>query len=95
MAFSTTTLSGFARHAWPLAFAALLCAAGCAVGPNYKKTATAIPAAFKESAGWKAATPAETAARAPWSEMLGDPFLNELESQVNLSNQRVLPPAAD
>lgn len=95
MAFPTTTLSGFARRAWPLAFAALLCAAGCAVGPDYRKPATAVPAAFKESAGWKAATPADTAARAPWWEIYTDPLLNELESQVALSNQGVLQAAAN
>jgi NodT family efflux transporter outer membrane factor (OMF) lipoprotein len=82
-----------ARRASPW-LAALLCA-GCAVGPNYKRPATAAFPTFKEAAGWKTAAPADTAARAPWWEIFADPLLNELESQVNLSNQTVLQAAAN
>ena len=95
MALPTTTLCGSARHSWPLALAALLFAAGCAVGPDYRKPATAVPTAFKEASGWKAATPADTAARAPWWEIYADPLLDDLESQVSLSNQGVLQAAAN
>ena len=94
MALPTTFSSGRARLAWLLALAALLGAAGCAVGPNYKRPVSAVPAAFKESAGWKAASPADTAPRAPWWEIYADPLLNGLESQVAVSNQSVLQAAA-
>jgi len=89
MALPTTISFG------PFAFAALLLAAGCAVGPNYKRPPTAVPTSFKESAGWKAATPSDTAARAPWWEIFSDPILSDFESQVNLSNQNVLQAAAN
>jgi len=71
-----------------LAFgAALLClAAGCAVGPDYKRPVVAVPAAFKEAAGWKAAEPSENVKRGPWWEVFDDPVLNDLEGQVNASN---------
>ena len=65
--------------------------AGCAVGPAYERPAlAALPAAFKEAAGWKAATPADAAIRSAWWEEFHDPLLNELESQVAASNQSLL-----
>ncbi len=63
----------------------------CAVGPDYKKPDLGTPAykdnAYKEQAGWKAAQPADAAARGPWWELFGDAPLNDLEVQVNVSNQ--------
>jgi NodT family efflux transporter outer membrane factor (OMF) lipoprotein len=82
------------------ALAALLCsltAAGCAVGPRYKRPDAPVPPAFKEApppAGpdakeWKPAEPADERARGPWWEVFGDPRLNELEQKVSVSNQNV------
>jgi NodT family efflux transporter outer membrane factor (OMF) lipoprotein len=74
-----------------LAAAALALAAGCAVGPDFKKPVVAnVPAAFKEDAGWKVAAPDDGAKRGPWWEVFGDPVLNQLEAQVESSNQNVL-----
>jgi NodT family efflux transporter outer membrane factor (OMF) lipoprotein len=72
----------------------LLCAAGaltsaCAVGPNYKRPAAPSTGAFKEQEGWKPSEPADVLARGPWWEIFKDPVLNELESQVEISNQNV------
>lgn len=64
----------------------LLLAGGCAVGPNYHRPLAAVPAAYKEAAGWKAATPNDAAARGAWWEVFGDARLNDLESQVAGSN---------
>jgi len=72
-----------------LAAACLILAAGCSVGPDYKRPAMAIPAAFKEDAGWKVAAPDDGAARGPWWEVFNDPVLNGLETQVETSNQSV------
>jgi NodT family efflux transporter outer membrane factor (OMF) lipoprotein len=46
----------------------------------------ALPAAFKENPGWKAATPSDGIARGPWWEVFKDPVLDGLESQVDASN---------
>ena len=74
---------------WLAAGAAALLA-GCAAGPAYHRPEAAAPAAFKEAAGWKAATPAEAAPRGPWWEAFGDPELNDLETRVATANQTLL-----
>jgi NodT family efflux transporter outer membrane factor (OMF) lipoprotein len=60
---------------------------GCAVGPDYKKPELAVPAAYKENAGWKQATPSDAIKRGAWWEIYADPLLNDLEKQVDVSNQ--------
>ncbi len=65
----------------------LALAAGCAVGPDFKRPAMALPAAFKENPGWKVASPDEAAPRGPWWEVFGDPVLNDLEVQVEKANE--------
>ncbi|QAU33044.1 efflux transporter outer membrane subunit [Janthinobacterium sp. 17J80-10] len=74
---------------------ALLILAGCSVAPVYQRPAAGIPAAFKEAAApvadtaaqWKAAQPAEEAARGQWWKVFGDDALNALEDQALLANQ--------
>ncbi len=66
-------------------FGALL--AACAVGPDYKKPDLAVPAAYKENAGWKQAQPGDAIKRGAWWEIYGDTSLNDLEKQVDVSNQ--------
>jgi NodT family efflux transporter outer membrane factor (OMF) lipoprotein len=70
-------------------FALSLLGAACAVGPNYKKPSTEVPAGFKEAppAGWKTAQPQDGVLRGKWWEAFGDPALNALEEQVAASNQ--------
>jgi NodT family efflux transporter outer membrane factor (OMF) lipoprotein len=82
-------------------FAAALCgvvfAAGCDVGPKYAKPSAQTPVAYKEltpenykeTDGWKVATPKDDALRGAWWQIFGDAKLNELEEQVNISNQNV------
>jgi NodT family efflux transporter outer membrane factor (OMF) lipoprotein len=73
--------------------ALLLLTAGCMVGPKYSKPSAPIAPAFKESSewtqgdGWKVAQPNDTALRGKWWELYGDTKLNELEEQVDPSNQ--------
>jgi hypothetical protein len=49
---------------------------------DFKETA-----AWKEGDGWKIAKPDDAQLRGKWWELYGDPTLNELEEQVDPSNQ--------
>src|SRR6266513_2610152 len=73
------------------AFCLLVFVCACTIGPKYKTPATPLPPAFKEPppADWKTATPHDDTLRGDWWEMFGDPQLNDLESQVNVSNQNI------
>ena len=78
----------------------LLLAAGCSVGPNYKRPTAAAPPAFKEqppvnfkeaeAAGWKPSQPGDAYSKGRWWELYNDAALNALEEQVSVSNQNVL-----
>jgi NodT family efflux transporter outer membrane factor (OMF) lipoprotein len=75
--------------------ACIALAAGCAVGPDYKRPEVATPAAFKEGQGWNVASPSDGAKRGPWWEAFDDPVLNALESQVDRSNPTIAQAAAN
>ncbi len=78
-----------------VAVATAVLLAGCAVGPDYHRPDTAIPAAFKEApAGWKVAQPADRTDRGAWWTVYGDPQLDALVARVNTSNQTVAQYAA-
>ena len=72
--------------------AAALCVmlAACAVGPDYVRPAAPVPEAYKEMGDWKVAQPGDTTIRGKWWSIFNDPQLNDLEEQVNISNQTVL-----
>lgn len=70
-------------------------AAGCAVGPDYRRPAVPAPAAFKEAEGWKPAAPAETIERGAWWKVFHDPVLDELAPQVATSNFSLAQSAAN
>jgi NodT family efflux transporter outer membrane factor (OMF) lipoprotein len=65
----------------------LISLAGCTVGPDYEKPTAPVSSTFKESKGWKVATPRDGAAKGQWWEAFKDPLLNRLEQQVEVSNQ--------
>jgi NodT family efflux transporter outer membrane factor (OMF) lipoprotein len=69
--------------------------AGCAVGPNFKRPAMALPPAFKEDAGWTSAAPGDGSDRGPWWEVFGDPVLNDLETRLGASNESIIEAAAN
>ncbi|KVC89522.1 RND transporter [Burkholderia ubonensis] len=78
-----------------VAFATAVLLAGCAVGPDYHRPDTPMPAAFKEApAGWKVAQPADGADRGAWWRVYGDPQLDALIDKLNASNQTVAQSAA-
>lgn len=70
---------------------------GCTVGPKYHVPPTPAPPAYKEmtpadvkqTEGWKEAQPQDSSLHGKWWEMFGDPQLNALEEQVNISNQNI------
>jgi NodT family efflux transporter outer membrane factor (OMF) lipoprotein len=69
-------------------FAATL--GGCSLAPHYERPATATPPAeFKEMAGWKLASPADTAPRGEWWKVFHDPQLDDLEAQLAGANQNL------
>jgi len=73
-----------------LVTSALLALAACTVGPNYVRPTAPVPAAFKESEGWKIAQPGDGRIGAAWWRLFNDPQLSALEEQVVISNQNLL-----
>jgi NodT family efflux transporter outer membrane factor (OMF) lipoprotein len=66
----------------------ILFCTGCAVGPNYVRPSADVPADYKEAPpNWKQAQPSDAIAKGKWWEVYEDGQLNELEEQVNVSNQ--------
>ena len=65
--------------------------AGCMVGPDYKKPPPATPPtpAYKETTDsvFRPALPRDTIDRGPWWSVYGDPTLDALMAQVEVSNQ--------
>lgn len=71
----------------------LLClsVSGCLVGPNYVRPSPATPPtpAFKETSdvAFRPALPRDTIDRGRWWSIYGDPTLDQLVAQVEISNQ--------
>jgi NodT family efflux transporter outer membrane factor (OMF) lipoprotein len=61
--------------------------ASCSVGPDYKKPDAPVATQFKELAGWKPASPADAVDRGSWWTIYKDPVLDDLEKQIDISNQ--------
>ena len=62
---------------------------GCVVGPKYHQPAVQAPAAYKEVGDWKPAQPNDQNLGGSWWTIFQDPQLNELEDQINVSNQNL------
>jgi NodT family efflux transporter outer membrane factor (OMF) lipoprotein len=62
---------------------------GCAIGPDYKKPDVETPAAYKEQGNWKPAAVAAMPGGGAWWKIYGDPVLDDLEAQVEVSNQNL------
>ncbi len=67
--------------------ALLLALPGCMVGPDYRRPAAPITAAYKELPGWTVATPADALPKGDWWRVYDDPVLDSLEREVERSNQ--------
>ena len=72
-----------------LATALTLWLTGCMVGPDYQRPQAAVPAHYKELAGWTQAAPAAAAPKGDWWTGFHDPLLDRLEPMVVVSNQTV------
>jgi NodT family efflux transporter outer membrane factor (OMF) lipoprotein len=74
---------------------AALCAllGACAVGPDYRRPALDVGAAYKEGQGevegWKPARPRDEADRGAWWRVYDDAVLDGLVERLNASNQTV------
>ena len=67
------------------------------MGPKYHRASVDYSGTYKELTpdelkkidGWKVAQPKDDALHGKWWEIFGDPQLNALEEQVNISNQNI------
>jgi len=90
--FSPRTVNRTARQLRAIAVAAAvaIAVAGCAVGPDYQRPATPMPASYKEAPqGWKVAQPSDQFDRGEWWTIYNDASLNDLEARLNQSNQSI------
>ena len=68
----------------------------CKVGPEYVRPSTDVPLHYKElkpaksDTNWKIAQPNDAAVRGEWWLIFNDPVLNDLEAQLNRSNQTII-----
>jgi NodT family efflux transporter outer membrane factor (OMF) lipoprotein len=90
------------RTAWTVAAASALALGtaltGCRVGPHYHAPAPPEATApnykestvnFKDTDGWKVASPQDAMIRGKWWEVFKEPELNTLEEQLNVDNQNI------
>src|SRR6266403_489175 len=63
--------------------------AACEVGPDYKRPAAEVPPAYKESQGWKIGEPQQAGSDQAWWSIYNDAPLDELEKQIDISNQNL------
>jgi NodT family efflux transporter outer membrane factor (OMF) lipoprotein len=72
---------------------ATLLLSSCAVGPNYHRPDAPVPQGYKElppgTPLWKPSNPQDGLTRGAWWVIFSDPELDQLEVQVNISNQTV------
>lgn len=83
---------GMGTSAWRTALllaVATLPFCGCTVGPKYRRPPVETPPAFKEMGNWKTAQPSDQNLAAKWWEIFQDPQLNDLEAQIEVSNQNL------
>jgi NodT family efflux transporter outer membrane factor (OMF) lipoprotein len=84
------TFFRISRHApLCLCLVGMLALAGCTVGPKYVRPAAEVPALYKEAADWKTAQPNDQNLGGAWWEIFEDQQLNNLEEQINVSNQNL------
>jgi len=82
------------KKSWLLTSSILL--TGCVVGPDYSPPFTEVSLTYKEATkdsenkDWKVAEPQDDFDRGKWWKIFNDPLLDELEEQLEISNQTIL-----
>lgn len=76
-----------ARLRWIAPALALAGLAACEVGPDYERPTAPVPASFKEIDGWKPSQPQDAASGMAWWTVYKDSLLDDLEKQIDISNQ--------
>src|SRR5215469_3889453 len=74
--------------AWRGAVAAAGFLSACTVGPDYRRPDAPVPAQYKET-GWKVSEPSDAIDRGAWWSVYKDPLLDDLEKQIDISNQNL------
>jgi multidrug efflux system outer membrane protein len=72
-----------------LCLGAVLFAAGCTVGPNYKRPAAAAPAKWDVAEPWRESAPKDAFPKGEWWAVFHDDELNALEKQALDGNQTI------
>jgi outer membrane protein, multidrug efflux system len=75
-------------------WAAVAVAAGCAVGPDYRKPAADVPPAWQPEAPWREAAPNDAALKGDWWHLFQDDALNPLVDRALTGNQNLRVAAA-
>src|SRR5207248_5634718 len=65
-----------------------LVVSACTVGPDYRRPDAPVPAQYKET-GWKVGEPSDAIDRGAWWSVYKDPVLDDLEKQIDISNQNL------
>src|SRR5437016_12782656 len=60
----------------------------CTVGPDYRRPDAPVPSQYKET-GWKVGEPSDAIDRGAWWSVYKDPVLDDLEKQIDISNQNL------
>jgi NodT family efflux transporter outer membrane factor (OMF) lipoprotein len=68
--------------------AVVVIVSACTVGPDYQRPSAPVPAQYKE-AGWKVGEPFDATDRGSWWSIYRDPLLDDLEKQIDISNQNL------
>lgn len=72
------------------ALSVLILLTACEVGPDYAPPSVDAPPAYKEIGKWQPANPEEGIDRGSWWSIYKDPVLDNLEKQVEISNQNLV-----
>jgi len=67
----------------------LLFLSACTVGPDYQRPTAPVPTQYKEAAGWKVGEPLDAIDRGAWWSIYKDSLLDDLEKQIDISNQNL------
>jgi NodT family efflux transporter outer membrane factor (OMF) lipoprotein len=67
----------------------LVILAACTAGPDYVRPPVDIPVAYKELGDWRQAEPQDDIDRGAWWSIYKDPVLDDLERQIEVSNQNL------